>query len=110
ERATSMSAVTCEERATSPDGPRRSRPPGCAALFASPALLVGYRPLRVSFLLAPWRDEKSAATRQGRVFQQAPGCSAISPATPRQTAEQAGRPVSIRSEEHTSELQSLRHL
>ena len=26
-----MSTVTCEEQATPPDGPKRSRPPGCAA-------------------------------------------------------------------------------
>jgi hypothetical protein len=26
-----MSAATCKERATQPDSPRRSRPPGCAA-------------------------------------------------------------------------------
>jgi hypothetical protein len=29
-RATNMSAATCEERATQPDSPKRSRPPGCA--------------------------------------------------------------------------------
>lgn len=29
-RAISMSAVTCEERATLPDSPKRARPPGCA--------------------------------------------------------------------------------
>ena len=30
-RATSMSFATCEERATPPDGPKRSRPSGCVA-------------------------------------------------------------------------------
>ena len=29
-RATNMSAATCEERATQPGSPKRSRPPGCA--------------------------------------------------------------------------------
>src|SRR5882724_4741105 len=35
-RATSVSAATCEERATQPDSPRRSRPPGCAAFSPLP--------------------------------------------------------------------------
>jgi hypothetical protein len=33
--------------------------------FAFPALLVDYKPLRVCALLAPWKDEKSTATRNG---------------------------------------------
>ncbi len=35
--------------------------------FTLQALLVDYRPPRVCALLAPWKDEKSAATRHGWV-------------------------------------------
>src|SRR6266478_4747552 len=67
-----MSTATCEERATQPDSPKLSRPPGWRRFFTFPALLVDYRPPRVCALLAPWKDEKSAATRHGWVIQQAP--------------------------------------
>jgi hypothetical protein len=49
-------------------------PPGLRRFFAFPALLVHYLATagRVCALLAPWKDEKAAATRHGLVFQQAP--------------------------------------
>src|SRR6266540_3757754 len=58
-RATRIPAAVCKERATPPDAPKRSRPLGLLRFLAWPALLVGYRPLRVCSLLAPWPRQKS---------------------------------------------------
>ena len=54
--------------------PKGTSPSGLLRFFAFPALLVHYPATagRVCALLAPWKDEKSAATRHGWVFQQAP--------------------------------------
>jgi len=45
--------------------PKALSPSGLRRFFAFPALLVDYRPLPVCALLAPWKVEKSAATRHG---------------------------------------------
>ena len=46
-RATSMSFATCEERATPPDGPKRSRPSGCVAFGAGLRCSLGqYRKIQ----------------------------------------------------------------
>ncbi|HYW98838.1 MAG TPA: hypothetical protein VE822_06975, partial [Candidatus Elarobacter sp.] len=47
---------------------------GLRRFLAFPALLVDYPATagRVCAFLAPWKDEKSEATRHGWVFQQAP--------------------------------------
>src|SRR5687768_7427908 len=58
-RATSIPAAVCKERATPPDGPKRSRPKGCFAFLAWPALLLSHRPLRVCSFVAPWPGQKS---------------------------------------------------
>jgi hypothetical protein len=72
-RATSMSTATCEERITQPDSPKRSRPPGGCAAFSSFRRCSSITDRRgVCALLAPWKDEKSPATRHGWIFQQAP--------------------------------------
>ena len=72
------------ERRACPQRPVRSEqrsqtaqalsPSGLRRFFTFPALLVDYPATagRVCALLAPWKDEKSAATRHGWVFQQAP--------------------------------------
>ena len=66
------------ERATQPDSPKLSRPPGLRRFFTFPALLVDYRPLRVCALLAPWEDEKNRQQRGmagyfNRLLKQRPG-------------------------------------
>src|SRR4029453_7943097 len=69
-----MSTTTCEERATQPHSSKLSRPPGWRRFFTFPALLVDYPATagRLCAPLAPWKDEKSATTRHGWVFQQVP--------------------------------------
>jgi hypothetical protein len=45
--------------------------------FAFPALLIDYRPLRACAFLAPWKDEKSEATRAVGYFNRLLGGSGV---------------------------------
>src|SRR5262245_63915866 len=75
-------------------------------LFRSPSRRGGME-VRESVARAGWPTSRSRSGRR-RVLPGADGAASSSPRT--EQVDRGGHGFSLRSEEHTSELQSLRHL